>query len=139
MVKFEDLEVGKDYILIDTGTYTYPADFYKVERITVIRKIKGLPISASGNDILERKIYDEIGYLDEYNRQETISTYKDRHLKCTFIGIDEDIEKEIEPFIAKYTLEKNNFIEEKYEKAKKELETNMDNVRKSVIELIEED
>lgn len=42
MVKFEDLEVGKDYILIDTGTYTYPADFYGMQRITVIRKIKDM-------------------------------------------------------------------------------------------------
>lgn len=139
MVKFEDLEVGKDYILIDTGVYTYPADFYKVERITVIRKIKGLPISASGNDILERKIYDEIGYLDEYNRQEIISTYKDRHLKCAFISMDEDLKKEIEPFITKYTLEKSNCIKERYEQEKKDLENNMAEIRKSVLELIEEE
>jgi hypothetical protein len=139
VVKFEDLEIGKDYILINTGVYTYPADFYKMQRITVIRKIKGLPLSAENNSILERRIYDEVGYLDEYNSQETISTYKDRHLKCVFIGLDEDIEKEIEPLIAKYSLEKSNRIKERYEQEKKELENNMADVRKAALELIEED
>ena len=139
MVKFEDLEVGKDYILIDTGTYTYPADFYSMQRITVIRKFQGMPVSDDNNRILERRIYDEIGYLDENHRQGTISSYKDRHLRCAFIGVDEDVEKEIEPFIVRYTSEKINRIKEKYKQEKKELETNMANVRKSVLELVEEE
>ena len=137
MIKFEDLEVGKDYILIDTGTYTYPADFYEMERITIIKKCIALPMDTH-NNILENKTYDEITYLLRGSLG-IVSTYKDKHLKCAFIGMDEDIEKEIEPFIAKYTLEKNNFIREKYEKAKKELETNMNSVRQSVLELIEEE
>lgn len=139
MVKFENLEVGKDYILINTNIYTYPADFYGMQRITVIRKLKGMPISDDNNRILERRIYDEIGYLDENHRQGTISTYKDKHLACAFIGIDEDVEKEIEPFITRYSLEKSNRIKEKYEQEIKELETNMNNIRKSVLELVEED
>ena len=138
MVKFEDLEVGKDYILINTNVYTYPADFYGMQRITVIRKMKGLPVSDDNNRILERRVYNEIGYLDENHRQGTISTYKDKHLSCAFIGIDEDVEKEIEPFIAKYTSEKITRINERYEQEKKELETNMDNIRKSVLELVED-
>ena len=137
MIKFEDLEVGKDYILIDTGTYTYPADFYEMERITIIKKCIALPMDTH-NNILENKTYDEITYLLRGSLG-IVSTYKDKHFKCAFIGMDEDIEKEIEPFIAKYTLEKNNFIREKYEKAKKELETNMNSVRQSVLELIEEE
>ena len=137
MVKFEDLEVGKDYILIDTGTYTYPADFYEMERITIIKKCIALPMDTH-NNIIENKPYDEITYLLRGSLG-IVSTYKDKHLKCAFIGMNEDLEKEIEPFIAKYTLEKNNFIKEKYEKEKKELETNMNNIRKSVLELIEEE
>ena len=137
MIKFEDLEVGKDYILIDTGTYTYPADFYEMERITIIKKCIALPMDTH-NTILENKTYDEITYLLRGSLG-IVSTYNDKHLKCAFIGMDENIEKEIEPFIAKYTLEKNNFIREKYEKAKKELETNMNSVRQSVLELIEEE
>ena len=144
MVKFEDLEVGKDYILISTNVYTYPSDFYGVQRITIVRKglafiKKSIELQASDN---ERKVYDEIGYLDEHERSETISTistYKDKHLNYAFIGLDEDIEKEIEPFITKYTLEKSNRIKERYEQEMKELETNMTNVRKSVLELIEEE
>ena len=101
MVKFEDLEVGKDYILISTNVYTYPSDFYGVQRITIVRKglafiKKSIELQASDN---ERKVYDEIGYLDEHDRSETISTistYKDKHLNYAFIGLDEDIEKEIE-------------------------------------------
>lgn len=138
MIKFEDLEVGKEYILIDTGTYTYPADFYGMQRITIVKKCIALPMDTH-NNILENKTYDEITYLLEYGSLGTISTYKDRHLKCTFIGMDEDIKKEIEPFIDKYTLEKSNHIKERYEQEKKELETNMNNVRKSVLELIEEE
>ena len=138
MVKFEDLEVGKEYILIDTGTYTYPADFYNMERITIVKKCIALPMDTH-NNIIENKAYNEITYLLEHGSIGAISTYKDRHLKCVFIGMDEDLKKEIEPLIARYTLEKTNFIEEKYEKAKKELETNMDNVRKLVLELIEEE
>ena len=139
MVKFEDLEVGKDYILIDTGIYTYPADFYRMERITVIKKGIALPLDPHSDSILENKAYDEIAYLREYSGLETISAYKDRHLKCTFIGMDEDIEKEIEPFITKYSLEKSNRIKERYEQEKKELETNMADIRKSVLELVEEE
>lgn len=137
MVKFEDLEVGKEYILIDTGTYTYPADFYYMERITIIKKCRALPMDTH-NSILETKAYDEITYLLNSSLG-TISTYKDRHLKCTFIGTNEDLKKEIEPFITKYTLEKSNCIKERYEQEKKDLENNMAEIRKSVLELIEEE
>lgn len=139
MIKFEDLELGKEYILINKtswGSINY-------NRIKVIRKGHSLPINYD-HELLTDQIHSYVGYLclndnKKYEDIATISTYRDEHLNYRYFNLGEDIESQLSEIINEYREDELKEINSKYDNEKQQLETKLNDIKNTILKLSKND
>lgn len=122
MIKFEDLEIGKEYLILAKDNLRgYPYKYY-FDTIKIVRKGKMIPINYC-DEVIEDTIYDYVTFIvyhTEGNSNDTLSTYKNEHLKYCFFTLDEDITDQVKILIEEYEQKQLEEIEEnlKHERMK---------------------
>jgi hypothetical protein len=114
MVKFEDLEVGKEYNIIKKGSSLHPVTLYRNAKI--IGKAKRIPVNYV-NQVISNTVYDSIDFLAQH-QIETVTNYNNEQLDYYFFQPHEDIKKELTNIIEKGVEQEINELSKKYEQEK---------------------
>lgn len=126
MIKFEDLEIGKEYLILAKDRLRGNPYKYHFNPIKIVRKGKMIPINYH-NEIIEDNIYDYVSFIvyhtNEENDTDTLSTYNNEHLGYYFLALDEDIKDQAK-----------TLIEESVQKQLEEIEENLKRERERLVE-----
>jgi len=139
MIKFEDLEIGKEYLILAKDNLRgYPYKYY-FDTIKIVRKGKMIPINYC-NEIIEDNIYDYVTFVvyrpQKEKDNDTLSTYDNEHLKYCFFTLDEDITDQVKILIEEYEQKQLEEIEENLKRERIRLVEETKEIGKKMLEEI---
>lgn len=137
MINFEDLEIGKEYLILAKDNLCGYHYKYYFDTIKIIRKGKMIPINYR-NEIIEDNIYDYVSFIvyhtQEENDTDTLSTYKNEHLKYRFFTLDEDITDQVKILVEEYKQKQLEEIEENFKRERMKLVEETMEMAKKILE-----